>query len=163
MSEYAKTLLKEGIIALNLGNPKKGKKYFEKILKIEPNNIEALLKLGNIFGKFGNYNDAISCYDRILLIENNPLALINKGLALHYLQNFSKAIECYNSILKEKPNSTITLYYKASSLIKLKQIDKGLEILQKIIKLDYSYKEKAMQDIDFQDIKNYEKFKIMTS
>ena len=163
MNNDVHRLLEEGIFALKLGNPKKSKKYFERVLELEPNNIQALLKLGNIFGKIGNYKNAILCYDKILDLEKNLLALINKGLALHYLQNFSKAIECYNLVLKEKPNSVITLYYKASTLIKLNQLDEGLNILQKVIELDYSFKEKAKRDIDFQHLIDNKIFDRMTS
>lgn len=83
-------LILQGDREFNLGNPKESRKYFEHALLIEPENIYALQKLGNIFGKLGNYSSAIMCYDKILNQENNLLALINKGLALHYLQEMKR-------------------------------------------------------------------------
>ena len=74
-------LINDGIIAMNLGNIKESKKIFENVLEIDPQNIIALNKLGNIFGKLGSYQKAIECYDRVLSKEKNFLALINKRLA----------------------------------------------------------------------------------
>ena len=157
-------LLQQGDKETNLGNPKKSKELFEKVLTIDPNNIHALLKLGHILGKIGSYQSAIEKYNTVL--ENEPcnnIALINKGLALHFLEKFSDAIICYDSILNEKPNSTITLYFKASSLIKKGELEEGLDILRKVIKMDPTMRIKAKHDIDFQDIKTNNEFKKITA
>ena len=42
------------------------------------------------------YDNAILHYDRVLLQENhNMLALLNKGLAHHYIGQYETALECY--------------------------------------------------------------------
>ena len=155
-------LILRGNREFNLGNPKESRKYFEQALLIEPKNIYLLQKLGNIFGKLGNYSSAIICYDKILNQENNLLAIINKGLALHYLKHYDRAINCFDLVLKEKPDNVTTLYNKASSLVKLNKVKEGLDVLKKVIDLDYSYKAKAIFDIDFQEIKTNNEFKKIT-
>ena len=145
---------------LNLGNPKDALVHFEKILEIEPNNTEALQKVGNIFGKLGKYEKAITCYDKVLQQnQDNILALINKGLALHYLQKYEEAITCYDKVLKIKPTNLVTLYNKSSTLICQNKIEEGLKILQDVTDKDFSYKAKAKFDIDFQKIKTNNEFK----
>ena len=157
-------LLYQGDRELNLGNPKKSKEHFEKVLEIEPNNTHALLKVGHILGKIGSYNKAIEKYNQVLKNESsNVLALINKGLALHFLEKYTDAISCYDSILKQRPDSTTTLYFKASSLVKDKNIQSGLEVLTKAVKLNPSLRIKAKHDIDFQEIKTNNEFKKITS
>ena len=52
-------LLSQGDRELNLGNPKKAKEYFKKVLEIDSNNIHALLKIGHILGKIGSYDKAL--------------------------------------------------------------------------------------------------------
>lgn len=156
-------LLSQGDRELNLGNPKKSRESFEKVLEIDPNNIHALLKIGHILGKIGSYDEAIEKYNHVLKKEqSNVLALINKGLALHFLERYTDAVNCYDLILKQKPESTTTLYFKASSLIKDKKIQSGLEMLRKAVKLNPSLKVKARQDIDFQEIKTNNEFKKIT-
>ncbi|MBM3904299.1 MAG: tetratricopeptide repeat protein [Thaumarchaeota archaeon] len=148
------------IIEFNLGNFKKALVLFEQVLQSEPLHVTALIKKGNILGKFAKYSDAISCYDKALSVEpKNALALINKGLALHYLQKYPEAITCYDAILEEKPKSALTLYNKASSLVRDKQIPEGLEILKKAIVLDFSCKYKARSDVDFEQIQKTPEFK----
>jgi tetratricopeptide (TPR) repeat protein len=148
------------IIEFNLGNFKKALVLFEQVLESEPFHLTALIKKGNILGKFAKYQDAIVCYDKALEIEpKNALALINKGLALHYLQKYADAIACYDMILQEKPNNALTLYNKASSLVRNNQIMQGLDILKKAIAFDFTCKYKARSDVDFETIQKTPEFK----
>lgn len=148
------------ITEFNLGNFKKALILFEQVLQLEPFHVTALIKKGNILGKFAKYSDAISCYDTALRVEpKNALALINKGLALHYLQRYSEAIQCYDTILETKPDNSLTLYNKASSLVRDGKTDEGLAVLKKAIDLDFSCKYKARSDIDFENIQKMPQFK----
>lgn len=148
------------ITEFNLGNFKKALVLFDQVLTVEPAHTMALIKKGNILGKFAKYSDAISCYDTALEIEpQNSLALINKGLALHYLEKYDEAITCYDIILETRPDSVPVLYNKASSLIRKNDITPGLQILKKAIDLDFSCKYKAKSDIDFESIWKSPEFK----
>lgn len=148
------------IIEFNLGNYKKALVLFDQVLSAESFHITALIKKGNILGKFAKYTDAITCYDMVLGVEpQNRLALVNKGLALHYLQRYDDAIVCYDMILETKPDSAITLYNKASSLVKKGETKQGLEVLQAAIDVDFSCKYKARTDIDFESIHKTNEFK----
>ena len=153
-------LLKQGQRDLNLGNPKDAMVSFEKILEIQPNHIDALIKKGNILGKIGRYPQAIECYDMVLLQDKaNILALVNKGLAYHYIEQYEAAIRCYDVVLGINPKSTTALYNKASSLVKVGRIDEGLQILGDVAKMDFSFKAKAKFDIDFAEIQKNNEFK----
>ena len=161
-SDVAK-LLNEGQSLLNLGNPKEGRIVYDKILSQEPNNIEALLKKGHILGKLARYQQAIIHYDKVLVLDNqNLLAWVNKGLAHHFEKEYQIALDCYDKVLESKPNNTTTLYNKASTLVKMQNIKEGLIVLEKAIKLDFSIKVKAKQDLDFQEIKKLNEFKDIT-
>jgi tetratricopeptide (TPR) repeat protein len=154
--------LNSAITEFNLGNFKKALLLFDKVLETEPTHITALIKKGNILGKYARYSEAITCYDKVLSIEpKNTLALINKGLALHYLERYSEAVVCYDIILADKPDSALTLYNKASSLVRHNKISQGLQVLEKAIKIDYSFKYKARSDVDFSSIQKTNEFKRM--
>lgn len=160
MQESIEELLIKGQRCLNLGNPKEAIRYYSKILCEDPGNVHALVKSGNILGKLGKYSQAISFYDRVL--EKNPddiLSLINKGLSLHFLTRWNEALVCYDKVLTLRENNPLTLYHKASTLVKKGQIKEGLNILKKLIEIDYSFKVKAKFDVDFQEIKNLTDFK----
>jgi tetratricopeptide (TPR) repeat protein len=150
----------QAITEFNLGNFKKALAFLEKTLEVDPSHIDALIKKGNILGKFGKYSGAISCYDKVLDLEpQNILALINKGLALHYLQRYDEAVLCYDVVLKIRPNNTTALYNKSSSLIRQDRVIDGLAVLEEAIKLDFSYKYKARFDVDFEQIQKNNDFR----
>ena len=156
MSEI-EILLNKAQTSLNLGNPKEALSFYQKVLEQDPKHLTALLKKGNIFGKFGRFNDAIICYDDVILQEKeNVLALLNKGLCHHKIGQYGMAIECFDIVLKVK-------YNKASSIIKSGKLQEGLAALSQLIKLDSSYKQQAKCDIDFTDIKLLNEFKEVTS
>ena len=157
-------LYKQGERCINLGNPKEALSYFEQVLQIEPNHLKTILKKGHVLGKLGKYDQAILSYNKVLALdENNILALVNKGLALHYLARYDDALSCYDKILKIKPENALTLYNKASTLIKKGDVGRGLRILERAIKLDFSYKVKAKYDIDFQEIRTKIEFQRLIS
>ncbi len=162
MSESIESLLKSGQTSLNLGNPKDAMVFYDQVLAIDPQHIEALLKKGHILGKLARYQQAIIHYDNVLSQEENLLALLNKGLAHHYIGQCDVAIDCFDKVLKDKPKNTTALYNKASSLVKSGRIDDGLKILSDVIKLDFSFKAKAKSDIDFEGIRKLNEFKEIT-
>ena len=159
MTESIESLLNSGQILMNLGNPKDALVIYDKILAQEPKHIVALLKKGHILGQLARYEQAIIQYDDVLSQEKNLLALLNKGLAHHYLGQIDIALDCYEQVLKEKPNNPTTLYNKASSLIKSGRVLEGIQILSEVIKLDFSFKEKAKFDIEFEGIRKLNEFK----
>lgn len=156
----ADEIFNNGITELNLGNSKKALVLFNQVLELTPDRVDALIKKGNIFGKLGKYVDAVSIYDKVAEIEpQNVLALINKGLALHYLAQYDEAIACFDRVLEIKPDNTTALYNKASSLVKHGKAKEGLEILKHTIRIDHSFKHKALADVDFEHIKTNNDFK----
>ena len=90
------------------------------------------------------------------------MALLNKGLAHHYLIQYDAALNCFEQVLSVKPQNTTALYNKASSLIKSGNVPEGLEILSQVIKLDFSFKAKAKFDLDFEEIKKLNEFRKIT-
>ena len=163
MTESIESLLNSGQTLMNLGNPKDALVIYDKILAQDPKHIVALLKKGHILGQLARYGDAIAQYDNVLSQEKNLLALLNKGLAHHYLGQVDIALDCYEQVLKEKPNNPTTLYNKASSMIKSGKVLDGIEILSKVIELDFSFKEKAKFDIEFEGIRKLNEFKKIIS
>ena len=119
--------------------------------KMDPENVEMQVRKGNVLGRLGRYEQAVSCYDRAL--ERSPgniLASVNRGLALHFLKRYDEAASQYREALAIKPDSALILYSMASSLVMQGRADRGLEILQRAVRLDYTYGIKAKHDMDFE-------------
>jgi len=81
-------LSKKGVESYENGNYTGAITYFDKILKIDPNNVAALNNKGNAIVKQGNSYAAISYFNKALKIDpNNPLvrdSLLNAQVKLPY-------------------------------------------------------------------------------
>jgi tetratricopeptide (TPR) repeat protein len=72
-----------------------------------------LVKKGIALGHLGKYNEAISLYDKALVIKpNNTAALTNKGVALYHLGRYNEAISLYDKVSTIDPNNTAALTNK---------------------------------------------------
>ena len=117
-----------------------------------------------MYKRQGRFDEAIICYEKVLLQEKeNLLALLNKGLCHHNIGQYDVAIGCFDIVLKIKPKNKTALYNKSSSVIKSGNVKDGLAILSELIKIDSSYKTQAKCDVDFVDIKLLNEFKEITS
>ena len=87
------------------------------ILKIKPDDVDALYKIGVIQSRLRRYDKALECYDRILEIKPDDITISQyKGIALVKLYRYTEAVECYNAILKIKPDDVDALYRKGHAL-----------------------------------------------
>jgi len=158
--ESIETLLKKGIAFRMTGSPRHSVLYFDKILKIEPNHIEALVNKGNALGRLGKYHDAIICYDKVLKINpKHTLALINKGLSFHYLRQYDNAISCYDEILEANLQHANALYHKACSKALQNNAGEAINLLEKAIGKEPTFRAKADRDLDFINIRESAQFK----
>ena len=152
-------LFNKGTMLRKTGNPKESILYFNKVLDINPNHLDALLNKGHALGKIGKYNDAVVCYDKVLKIDhNNVLGLINTGLCYHYLRDYEKAISCYDKILETYTQHANTLYHKACSKALQNKFDEAIDLLEQAIKQDLTFRIKARGDLDFDKMRNDERF-----
>ena len=83
-----------------------GKKFIEKALSFEPNNINALNAMGFAHGRSGNYQEAIEWYKKALEIEPKfQKALGNLGHVYEMMEEFKLAIEFYEKALQVKTDN----------------------------------------------------------
>ena len=83
--------------------------YTNQILKLDPDNINALNNKGGILIKLGNNSAAIDNFDTILEIDvNNTQALNNKAIALTNLENYEEALRTFYRSLVSDPSNQNT-------------------------------------------------------
>ena len=152
----ATAIAKKGDSLFELGNPREAVIYFEKLLivapyhadtsgrlyidkliEIEPNNVEALFKRGKSLAIFSNYLDiAISYFDRALEIEPSRSDILSsKGESLLNSEKFIEANSLFDRALEIEPNNLDAIRGKGAALAELGKfeeshsyIDKALEI-----------------------------------
>ena len=105
----------------------RAKNYFEKVIEIDPNDLEAHYNLGVSFKTLGEYQKAIDCYEKVIEINPNHLrALNNIGIMFQELGEYHKAKSCFEKGIEISP-SNINLINSLSFLLKAIIFDHKIE------------------------------------
>jgi tetratricopeptide (TPR) repeat protein len=84
--------------------------YIEKALQSNPLNYKAWADKGFILKQLGEFESAILCLDRALLLNNNFISpLYNKGVLLGLMGKFNEALIYYDRVLKIEPNHQLAI------------------------------------------------------
>ena len=133
---------------------------FEQALRIEPNNIETLMKLGYARFHLDDHSEALKVYDKILDIDvTNPEAWNLKGLVHYEQKNYSKALDSAEKAIESDPTYGMAWYNKACFLSLLNQVPESLEALKRSIEIDVKNARKSIRDKDFVNVRIEEGFK----
>jgi tetratricopeptide (TPR) repeat protein len=110
-------LMSEGISLYRNGNYTQAIEVFDRVLQIEPNNIDALMYKGLSLSSLRQYLGASAVFARVLQIEpNNMDALMYRGIAM-LLRQDGAAADVFDKILRLAPGNTTALYYRGLALI----------------------------------------------
>lgn len=77
---------------------------FEEVLRVEPENIDAITGKGLTLMKLKRFDEAEKCFDQSLEICENISALLNKGIILKQKNDSEKAIVYFDKALKLNPD-----------------------------------------------------------
>jgi tetratricopeptide (TPR) repeat protein len=109
-------------------------KSYDKVIEIEPRNVEAHYSKGHILGQLGKYDEAIRCFDKAIEIEpRNVDARIAKGLDLDKLHKHEEAIIYYDKALEIKPDNAIAWFAKGLALHYLKRFNEAVNSYNRAI------------------------------
>jgi tetratricopeptide (TPR) repeat protein len=113
-----------------------------------------------VFQTLTRYEEALQNYDKA--IELNPddvIALDNKGYMLFKLNRTTEAIEQSKMVIEFDQNYANGWYNRSIYLAAEKKNDEALQAISQAIKLDPSCAEEAIKDMDFNTLRNDDRFK----
>ena len=155
-----KKLFKKGINLMADEKLEEAIDIFEQALRIEPSNVETLMKLGYARFHLEDYGEALKVYDKILDIDvTNPEAWNLKGLVHYEQKNYSKALAAVEKAIESDPTYGMALYNQACFLSLLNQVPEALEALKHSIEVDVKNARKSIRDKDFMNVRIEEGFK----
>ncbi len=122
-----------GWISMHLdGDLEAAAKYFERALKLDPNNLATLRNAATFTYALGRLEDAIALGEYSLARDPvNPSAYFN--LTHHYTVagEYEKAIETARGALRLNPGMPGANYYMGESLLRLGQSERALEVFER--------------------------------
>ncbi len=155
-----KRLFKKGINRMADEKLEEAIEYFQQALRIDPDSVETLMKLGYARFHLDDHPEALRVYDRILDIDvTNPEAWNLKGLVHYEQKKYSKALDSVEKAIESDPTYGMAWYNKACFLSLLNQVPESLESLKRSIEIDVKNARKSIRDKDFVNVRIEEGFK----
>jgi tetratricopeptide (TPR) repeat protein len=155
-----KKLFKKGVNLMADEKLEEAIENFELALRIDPDNVETLMKIGYARFHLDEYPEALRVYDKILDIDvTNPEAWNLKGLVHYEQKNYSKALDSTQKAIESDPTYGMAWYNQACFQSLLNQVPEALESLKRSIEIDVKNARKSIRDKDFMNVRIEEGFK----
>ena len=155
-----KKLFKKGVNLMADEKLDDAVEVFQQALRIEPDNVEILMKLGYAEFHLDNHNDALKVYDKVLEIDvTNPEAWNLKGLVHYEQKKYAQALDAVNKAIESDKTYGMAWYNKACFLSLLNQVPESLQALKHSIEIDVKNARKSIRDKDFTNVRIEEGFK----
>jgi len=133
---------------------------FQLVLRINPNDVDALLKLGYCRFHLEDYTESMRAYDKVLDIDvTNADAWNLKSLVYYERKVYGKALDCADKAIDSDPTFGMAWYNRACYLSMLNQIPESLDGLVRSIEIDVKNAKRAVKDKDFMNVRLEEGFK----
>ncbi len=127
---------------IHLDKIKKGIKYYELVLKHEPDHYDALCNLAAVYQNQGRSIEALNLLERALNIYPNDAVLLNNlAYTLVHLGRTRRAIETYHSALKLAPDNPLIIYNLSVCLVRKGSWEEGIETLTKLLEINPHHSE----------------------
>ncbi len=133
---------------------------FQQALRIDPDSVDTLMKLGYAKFHLGDHNGALKVYDKIFDIDvTNPEAWNLKGLVHYEQKRYAKALDAVEKAIESDPTYGMAWYNKACFLSLLNQVPDSLEALKRSIEIDVKNARRSIRDFDFKNVRIEDAFK----
>jgi protein O-GlcNAc transferase len=124
------------------GNLPKAESIYQQILKVDPNQTDALHYLGLIAHQVGENDRAVKLISDALKIKPDYAeAHCNLGLTLKDLGQLNDAVASYNKALAIKPDFALAYSNKGIALKALGQLDEAVSSYRKALNINPNYAE----------------------
>ncbi|SEW45923.1 Tetratricopeptide repeat-containing protein [Chitinophaga sp. YR573] len=132
-------LIGMGSILDDLGKPRDGIAYLEKVIRLSPNESSAICNLGFRYLDLGEYKKAIAMFNKVLeLSPNDGVAYNNRGYVKYKKNDLKGALKDIELAIKYYPANSYAFRNRALIYLAMKQQEKACEDLQYAIQLGFT-------------------------
>ncbi|MBZ9578182.1 tetratricopeptide repeat protein [Patescibacteria group bacterium] len=136
-NKIQKLWLLKGICFGNLDKHRKALEYFNKILRIAPNDPDAILNKITTLNCLGKYKLAMEWINRALkILPKDDHALMMKALALERVGRYKESLKYFNKSIQINPKNDVALTNKGSLLCRLNRHEEEIKCYEKAIKFN---------------------------
>lgn len=119
---------------------------FEKALSIDPNRIDSLLWLGNIYRSEHNFAEAIRLHQNAHRVDDRNIEiLLELAKDLESAKRYEESLQALQKILKLEPDNLTALTRKRDLLIRLEKWSDALEIQHRLVKANLPENERRAE------------------
>jgi len=133
-----------------------GTSLFKKILSINPNHLNSLLKLGEIYRVQGDFNEAVRLHRKARNQDDQSIeVLLTLSRSLEEAERFEEAMQFLREIIRLDGGNLTALIQLRDLTMRIQQWEDSYPLQEKILKLQLSEEEKRKEEKVFLGI-NYE-------
>lgn len=144
--EKVDVLHREGTHAFMSKRTAEAISLFEKALAMDPNRVDSLLWLGNIYRSEHNYAEAIRLHQHAQRVDDRNIeVLLELAKDLESAKRYEDALHTLHTILKIEPDNLTALIRKRDLQIKLEKWADALEIQHRLLKANLPEPEKQAE------------------
>ena len=155
-----KKLFSKGINLMADEKLEDASRVFELILRSNPNDVDALLKLGYSRFHLEDYSESMRAYDKVLDIDVTNADAWNLKILVYYeRKTYAKALDCADKAIDSDPTFGMAWYNRSCYLSLENQIPESLDALVRAIEIDVKNAKRAVKDKDFMNVRFEEGFK----
>ena len=145
--EKVDALHREGTHAFMSKRTVEAMSLFEKALAMDPNRVDSLLWLGNIYRSEHNFAEAIRLHQHAHRVDDRNIeVLLELGKDLEGAKRYEDALQALQKILKIEPDNLTALIRKRDLLIRLEKWSDALEIQHRLLKANLPESEKQRSE-----------------
>jgi tetratricopeptide (TPR) repeat protein len=145
--EKVDTLHRDGTHAFMSRRTVEAITLFEKALAIDPNRVDSLLWLGNVYRSEQNFPEAIRLHQHAHRVdERNIEILLELGKDLEGAKRYEEALQAYQKMLKIEPDNLTAMIRKRDLNIRLEKWSEALEIQHRLVKARLPDPEKQAEE-----------------
>jgi tetratricopeptide (TPR) repeat protein len=123
-----KDVMTQALSRSALGDHVGALELFDRVLRLDPGNVKALLGKGVAYRRLNKINGAIECLNQVLESEpENQAALLNKGGLLEGQERWEEALFCYNKLLEINPKDEEAWVKKGDVQLNLERKDEAFQ------------------------------------
>ena len=122
---------------INSGDYGQAVEAFDNVLKLDPENIDALINKGVAFRYLGQYEQSLAAYEKALEERPDDADIwYNKGIVLGYLGEYENAITAFDKALQIDPRDSSTLNNKGVALLNLGRYSEAEVLFYEVLEID---------------------------